>query len=110
MPRLIDADALERKWQYVLDEKADEKGTVAYVTFELFIERLREEPTIDPERLRPHGRWVPVDCEQTCDEWDCTACGQRRTFLIEMGADDMEEFYPYCPNCGAKMDLEEEQK
>lgn len=45
--RLIDADALLRKWQDVLNEKADEKGTVAYITFELFIDRLKEEPTID---------------------------------------------------------------
>ena len=45
--RLIDADALLRKWQDVLNEKADEKGTVAYITFELFVDRLKEEPTID---------------------------------------------------------------
>lgn len=45
--RLIDADALKKKWQDVLDEKADEKDSVAYVTFELFIERLAYEPTID---------------------------------------------------------------
>lgn len=45
--RLIDADALAKKWQDVLDEKANEKGSVAYVTFELFIARLKDEPTID---------------------------------------------------------------
>ena len=53
-----------------------------------------------------HGRWIAVDGDSPCDEWDCTACGQRRTYMCEMDADDMKEFYPYCPNCGAKMDLE----
>lgn len=45
--RLIDADVLSQKWKEVLEKKADEKGTVAYLTFELFIERLADEPTID---------------------------------------------------------------
>lgn len=54
-----------------------------------------------------HGRWVAVDGDSPCDEWDCTACGQRRTYMCEMDADDMKEFYPYCPNCGARMDLKE---
>lgn len=45
--RLIDADALAKKWQDVLDEKTNEKDTVAYLTFELFIDRLKEEPTIE---------------------------------------------------------------
>lgn len=51
-----------------------------------------------------HGRWIAVDSEIPCDEWDCSACGQRRTFLYEMDADDMKEYYQHCPNCGAKMD------
>lgn len=54
-----------------------------------------------------HGRWVPVDGESPCDEWDCTACNVRQTFLCEMDEDDMREDYKRCPNCGAKMDLEE---
>ena len=63
--RLIDADALLKKWQDVLDEKADEKGTVAYITFELFIERLKEEPTIDA---------VPVVLCKDCKYYYCMEC------------------------------------
>ena len=51
-----------------------------------------------------HGEWVPVDEEIPCDEWDCTACGERRTFVYPMDFDEMKELYQYCPNCGAKMD------
>lgn len=47
--RLIDADALVKKWQDILDSRPEEKGTVAYQTFELFIEALKSEPTIDVE-------------------------------------------------------------
>ena len=68
------------------------------------IDRVNELPAAD---VRPvvHGKWVAVDGEERpCDEWDCTACGQRRTFMVEMDADDMKEFYPYCPDCGAVMD------
>ena len=125
--RLIDADALKRKWQDVLDIKADEKGTYAYQTFELFIERLDLEPTIEAEPVR-HGRWeeggwmgtircyyfnsrdgdrrhlcehTPLNCEFChCNELKhkrakkCSGCGEK----------EMRE-KPYCPNCGAKMDL-----
>lgn len=55
--------------------------------------------------VQKRGEWEPVDKEANCDEWDCTACGQRRTFLCEMDADDMKEYYRYCPNCGAKMEV-----
>lgn len=48
MTRLIDADALSKKWQDVLDIKTGEEETVAYKTFEMFIQRLSQEPTIDP--------------------------------------------------------------
>lgn len=58
---------------------------------------MEEAPTIDPEELRPKGRWVRVDhyppycsnCEGIAPK-DCEG----------------EGFYDsdYCPSCGAKMD------
>lgn len=50
-----------------------------------------------------YGHWVPIDEEIPCDEWNCTACGERRTFVYPMDFDEMKELYKYCPNCGAKM-------
>lgn len=94
--RLIDADALLRKWQDVLNENADEKGTVAYITFELFIDRLKEEPTIDAVPVM-HGRWVnngiPYSMLSGCSVCGCT-----------YGSSG----FRYCPHCGAKMDGDEE--
>lgn len=38
-----------------------------------------------------HGKWI--DCS---NGWMCSSCGE----------DSIKE-YPYCPHCGAKMDLKE---
>ena len=62
-------------------------------------------PTIDPESLRPHGRW-----EKSEDGYcglallECSLC-RGECFDID---EDIELLnYRYCPNCGAKMDEEE---
>ncbi len=65
---------------------------------------LRDAPAADVAPVM-HGEWVSAEGDETpCDEWDCTACGERRTFVYEMDEDEMNELYQYCPNCGAKMD------
>ena len=59
-------------------------------------------PTIDAEPVK-HGRWIEkqqaisyceddVDVFYKCSVCGCQCCGEP----------------PYCPNCGAKMDLKEE--
>lgn len=42
-----------------------------------------------------HGRWVPFHSQAAGDIWYCSAC--EIGFAAQM---------KYCPNCGAKMDLE----
>lgn len=68
------------------------------------ISSIESAPTIEAVEV-VHGRWVPADGEgeSPCDEWDCTACGERRTFVYDMDEYDMEENYPRCPKCGAYM-------
>lgn len=107
--RLIDADALYLE----LSKEAThclELGTKAGASWATALQnakrRINNAPTIDAVPV-VHGRWIAIDgAGQPCDEWDCSACGQRRTLLCEMDVDDMKECYPHCPNCGAKMDLE----
>lgn len=94
--RLIDADALAKKWQDVLDEKADEKGSVAYITFELFIDRLKEEPTIEAEPVK-HGRW-----EESADGDGAVCSHCKEDFCNIIHETDR---FKRCPNCGAKMDV-----
>ncbi len=67
------------------------------------MERVRDyiesAPTIDPEELRPKGRW-----EMRGGKLYCTHCGKRAAV-----ARDSDDFWytkgtPACPNCGAKME------
>lgn len=53
-------------------------------------------PTIDPESLRPHGKWTK--------DHMCTNCGE---FALE--APEAHCYYHtiYCPHCGAFMDKED---
>ena len=61
MARLIDANALSKKWQDMLDIKTGEKEEIAvYKIFEILIKRLSQEPTIDP-----------VHASGACYCWEC---------------------------------------
>lgn len=83
--RPIDAEAL--------DEKAIEMSdTCVYVP----IEAIWNAPTITPESLVRHGRWRWCGEDRWNDAYECSECGKIHT-------DDSS----YCPNCGAKMDIEE---
>lgn len=76
-----------------------------------------EAPTIDPESLRPKGRWE-IHCRSTYDSWtqetdeefylECSEC-KRQVWDVDYMAvqnDDRQkliEKYPYC-HCGCKME------
>lgn len=55
-------------------------------------------PTIDPESIREHGKWIMHDDEILGLDCECSRC-----HILTFGDS------PYCPNCGAKMDKEEEK-
>ena len=54
---------------------------------------------IDPESLRPKGRWVYDDGNL---EWTCSEC--LRVAHINWGATSGYILSDFCPNCGAKME------
>ena len=58
-------------------------------------------PAADVAPVR-HGRWVVGKDHGDFGEAKCTACGG---ILLVKWSDRLSE-YRYCPNCGAKMDLE----
>lgn len=62
---LIDVDKVISGMQAVLDEKPQDNGTPAYYAFEAFIERLKEEPTVDAVKV--------VRCKD-CKFWDFGDC------------------------------------
>ena len=61
---------------------------------------VEDAPTVDAVPVK-HGRWIDNKDSIIGEiiERNCSLCGQRTTGLYD-------HFFPYCPNCGAKMDGE----
>lgn len=70
---------------------------IVYVT-----KRINAQPTIDAAPV-VHGRWIHLDQEESTISGKCSCCGWEAHYYEDDVAD-----MPYCPNCGAKMDLEEQ--
>ncbi len=90
--RLIDADKL-------VVPKYEETGDLFVDGFhqgksDAMIEVSTLAPTIDPESLRPKGRW-----EWCKDHWECTNCRMGRYHDLVLGLDAA-----FCGRCGAKME------
>ena len=83
--RLIDANALVRDH--------GEDVTNWDRPYAVKISSIEAAPAIDPESLRPKGRW-----ERTGEaDYKCSVCGFRFT------SGDPIEMFPYC-RCGCKME------
>ena len=54
-------------------------------------------PTVDAVEV-VHGRWIEQEKYTFGTMYDCSICGTR---ILDNG-----HSWNYCPNCGAKMDLE----
>lgn len=99
MPRMIDAD---KAIEYLENHKrvAEENNYMLAADEDAIIKFISEKcPTIDPDSLIPHGRWIEYeasdsDLDPRCR---CSKCGSVETPLAR---------HSYCPNCGAKMDKE----
>ena len=97
--RLIDADRINFYKATVA------RGTHSFDNVEI-VEKFQIDrmPTIDPESLRPHGRWVCVNLAY--GRYECSVC--------HSADEDCSDYYgahnvntqDFCPYCGAKMDEE----
>ena len=69
-------------------------------------EIVKNAPTINPDDLRPRGRWI-VKKEMLNMRGvlgvRCSACGQYWALVEDNAAEYMNHF-KFCPNCGAKME------
>lgn len=108
--RLIDADALDalEDLKYIYHPVFD--GNAWYRVEDVW-KCIDEQPTIDPESLRPVGRWERVHGSIHSSGYAirCTECGKYhfvhyRGLLGGLyGHDELFTEPPGCPNCGAKM-------
>lgn len=91
--RLIDADAVCKKFEgYARDcEEADDR--VAGGVFLDAISEIQDTPTIDPANLQPHGHWIVHHSGGLI----CSHCNH---YIAS------EWRSPCCPTCGAKLDWE----
>lgn len=96
MGRLIDSDVL------IENLKNDPVGKLLLVHYNIdgFI---KSQPTVDAEPVR-HGKWESLTFTNASNEeytmHRCSECG----LTIVTG------WYHYCPNCGARMDKEDDTK
>lgn len=59
-----------------------------------------QQPTVEAEPVK-HGRWMHTDAAASWRAKDeCSVCHYATTDRIDLS------YFHYCPNCGAKMDLE----
>lgn len=78
-------------------------GAVGYAA-----EVIGKQKTVDAVEV-VHGRWIPLEYDGYADGnpvWDLWECSECR----EEHSGDEDTLTPYCPNCGAKMDGENENE
>ena len=71
-------------------------------------DQIKAIPAADVEPVR-HGRWIQSTEECGWSELECAECSEcgEDYVLDEWGYEDFSKFMNYCPNCGAKLDKEE---
>lgn len=57
-------------------------------------------PEVDPESLRPKGRWV----DHMVRDWRCSECGEKIHKVRSVDGYCYDDKPNYCPNCGARME------
>ena len=82
-------------------EKAQSTGTKDdFISFqELVVKQL---PSVTPHPKMGRWEYVQYDNNPNIGNWHCSEC---RGICTEMHS--IEDAYNYCPNCGAKMEVEE---
>ena len=68
------------------------------IPFETLVSDLRDMKTAEVSPVR-HGRWIAIKVPNEWDKGQCSQC--RSIFNSSVWGTN------YCPNCGAKMDLED---
>ena len=111
MSRYIDMDAIQefleneiKQTQFDMENSCgDEYYEMAAGARECalreMLSELNRKPTADVQEVR-HGKWIrTVPTTPASYRRVCSLCGQIAIMI--------REEYKYCPNCGAKMDLED---
>lgn len=98
--RLIDADKLEARLLNMMDLHSEIETPMAIMLLQGAIDIIKKTDTVKAEPVR-HGEWLYNDIYlPSCAE--CSECGWKSS----VSGDEIPSYH-YCPNCGAKMDVEQ---
>lgn len=92
--RLIDADDLLIAFGNALNNATLKIG------YGFMEQVVNEQPTVDPESLRPTAKWIVVRLMTDGAECKCGNCGRHETFT----SFDRHTDHVYCCRCGYKME------
>lgn len=92
--RLIDADKFKGFIKTVPATYTRTEGYIYLNGCRKILEIIDAAPTIDPESLRPTGKWKPTTIPFMNECVDCSVCGYRTIY---------GNGFKYCPHCGARM-------
>ena len=102
--RLIDADDFIKRVQELYESQEWSIKDIHFSAKDIVL-NMKTQPTIEVEPVR-HGKWIKENIVLTSlppqYRWHCSECGSTK-----VGYDE-SVLTPYCPNCGAKMELEEQ--
>lgn len=100
--RLINAIPLEKEMREYARYIGFETTNECESTAECCADMVSEEPTIDPENLRPVAHWdMEEDAVGDPIIWTCSNCKES---IVMYDGTPMENGYKYCPMCGARME------
>ena len=107
MAEYIKREALEKDLNIRLSALRGKNGYYDHYTdgFDECVDRVENFPAADVEEVK-HGKWIEVQKENIWNDivpvLECSACGK-----YTVGTRGIMTKSNYCPNCGAKMDLED---
>lgn len=95
-------DAVSRTEVFEIIEQIDVAGGfIGYNTYSEAFERVRNLPSVKLQEPKT-GQWIVYDSGNYNGKWSCCFCDNCRNYYTR----DWREMN-YCPNCGAKMESEE---
>ena len=93
----------EYKEQFVKNKCDDLFNSLATNEFGYVLRKSFETATLETQPTRPTGRWIEKEDYNLDTYYECSECGA--DYCIE--GDIL--IHKYCPNCGAKMEVEDER-
>lgn len=89
---------------HTINKHEDELRDLCWKVINGMLNVIKTETIADVQPVR-HGKWIELE-EPYINTYECSNCG--RWFALDYGTLE-ENDYNYCPNCGAKMEEEENE-